>query len=241
MKVLVKSLKNASEQRMFYVNVTLRASTLLAPWFPLYDFGGPEKGRFFGCEEQLQQLMFKVAAVCIDTSPEPLPESKDGLVDWRLRQISPDDFQHRWVQPCFGAWACGSGIFLALPPRRDSQAGWDQASLEAIRLWWWNLGCFAPTIPASDERRERAHCLAGRWSRGALHPCSLPSALAADWSCSSLRWFWPCLLQNAAFPCLRSTLLQIPSRLERTLLSALAGVEDSHPAFFQWRYQLPVL
>ena len=39
--------------------------------------------------------MFKVAAVCIDTSPEPLPESKDGLVDWRLWQISPDDFQHR--------------------------------------------------------------------------------------------------------------------------------------------------
>ena len=28
MKVLVKSLKNASEQRMLYVNVTLRASTL---------------------------------------------------------------------------------------------------------------------------------------------------------------------------------------------------------------------
>jgi len=30
-KVLVKSLKNASEQRMLYVNVTLRASTLVAP------------------------------------------------------------------------------------------------------------------------------------------------------------------------------------------------------------------
>lgn len=39
--------------------------------------------------------MFKVAAVCIDTSPEPLPESKDGFVDWLLRQISPEDFQHR--------------------------------------------------------------------------------------------------------------------------------------------------
>ena len=39
--------------------------------------------------------MFKVAAVCIDTSPEPLPESKDGFVDLRLRKISPDAFQHR--------------------------------------------------------------------------------------------------------------------------------------------------
>jgi len=39
--------------------------------------------------------MFKVATVHIDTSPESLPESKDGFVDWLLRQISPDDFQHR--------------------------------------------------------------------------------------------------------------------------------------------------
>ena len=39
--------------------------------------------------------MFKMAAICIDTSPEPLSESKNGLVDWLLRQISPDDFQHR--------------------------------------------------------------------------------------------------------------------------------------------------
>ena len=39
--------------------------------------------------------MFRVAVVCIDTSPEPLPESKDGIVDWRLRKISPDAFQHR--------------------------------------------------------------------------------------------------------------------------------------------------
>jgi hypothetical protein len=47
------------------------------------------------CEGQLEQFMFKVATVCIGTSPEPLSESKDGLIDWRLRQISPDDFQHR--------------------------------------------------------------------------------------------------------------------------------------------------
>ncbi len=46
-------------------------------------------------QRQLAQLMFKVAAVCIDTSPESLPESKDGFVDWLLRQISPDDFKHR--------------------------------------------------------------------------------------------------------------------------------------------------
>src|SRR6201996_1116827 len=39
--------------------------------------------------------MFKVAAVCIDTSSESLPESKDGFIDWLLRQISPYDFQHR--------------------------------------------------------------------------------------------------------------------------------------------------
>ena len=39
--------------------------------------------------------MFKVAAICIDTSPEPLPKSKDGPVDSRLRQIRPCDFQHR--------------------------------------------------------------------------------------------------------------------------------------------------
>src|ERR1700677_219043 len=40
-------------------------------------------------------LMFKVAAVCIDTSSESLPESKDGFIDWLLRQISPHDIQHR--------------------------------------------------------------------------------------------------------------------------------------------------
>jgi hypothetical protein len=28
--------------------------------------------------------MFKVAAVCIGTSPELLPESEDRFVDWRL-------------------------------------------------------------------------------------------------------------------------------------------------------------
>src|ERR1700761_5682922 len=39
--------------------------------------------------------MFKVAAVCIDTSSESLPESKDGFIAWLLRQISPYDFQHR--------------------------------------------------------------------------------------------------------------------------------------------------
>ena len=39
--------------------------------------------------------MFKVATVCIDTSPEPFFESKDGFVDRLLRQISPDDVQHR--------------------------------------------------------------------------------------------------------------------------------------------------
>ena len=38
--------------------------------------------------------MFKVAAVCIDTSPEPLPESKDGIIDWILRQIGPDVFKY---------------------------------------------------------------------------------------------------------------------------------------------------
>jgi hypothetical protein len=43
--------------------------------------------------------MFKVAAVGIDTSPEPLPESKSGLVDWRQRKISPDVFQHRLEFP----------------------------------------------------------------------------------------------------------------------------------------------
>src|ERR1700761_9800919 len=39
--------------------------------------------------------MFKVAAVCIDTSSESFPESKDGFIDWLLRQISPYDFQPR--------------------------------------------------------------------------------------------------------------------------------------------------
>ena len=52
------------------------------------------KRAVYCCEEQLAQLMFKVAAVCIDTGPEPLPEGNDGLVDWLLRQISPDDFKH---------------------------------------------------------------------------------------------------------------------------------------------------
>ena len=40
-------------------------------------------------------MMFKVAAVCNNTSPVPLFDSKDGFVDGLLRQISPDDFQHR--------------------------------------------------------------------------------------------------------------------------------------------------
>jgi hypothetical protein len=39
--------------------------------------------------------MFNVAAVCIDTSAEPLLESKDDLVDWPLRMISSDALQHR--------------------------------------------------------------------------------------------------------------------------------------------------
>ena len=47
------------------------------------------------CEAQLEQLIFKMTPVCLDTSPEPLPKSKDGLVDWLLRQISPDNLKYR--------------------------------------------------------------------------------------------------------------------------------------------------
>ena len=32
--------------------------------------------------------MFKVVAVCIDTSSESLPESKDGFIDWLLRRLA---------------------------------------------------------------------------------------------------------------------------------------------------------
>ena len=61
--------------------------------------------------------MFKVTAVCIHTSPEPLPESKNGFVDWRLRQISPDDFKHR-LKLClvFGFGLVAPVFFQHCPP-----------------------------------------------------------------------------------------------------------------------------
>ncbi len=94
MKILAKSVKNATEQRqkMLMRHGMLagqsRRDSFWIIWMAL-------KRAVYCCEEQLAQLMFKVAAVCIDTCPESLPEGKDGLVDWLLRQISPDDFQHR--------------------------------------------------------------------------------------------------------------------------------------------------
>ena len=77
-----------------------------------------------GCEEQLEHLMFKVAAVCIDTIPEPLPESKDGFVDWRLRKISPDAFEHRLEFYLASVLELVEPIpLLTSLPGRDSQAG----------------------------------------------------------------------------------------------------------------------
>ena len=74
--------------------------------------------------------MFKVAAVCIDTSPKPLFESKDGFVDWLLRQISPDDFQHR-LEFCLV-----SGLWLVDPiPLQHCSADVIVKRVEIGRVW----------------------------------------------------------------------------------------------------------
>ena len=71
----------------------------------------------FICEGQLEQFMLKVAAVCIHTSPEPLPESKDGLIDWTLRQIGPDDFEYGLeFRLVLGFGLVGPILFKHCPP-----------------------------------------------------------------------------------------------------------------------------
>ena len=105
--------------------------------------------------------MFKVAAVCIDTSPEPLSESKEGLVDLILRQISPDDFEYGLeFRLVLGFGLVGPVHFKHCPP---------YVIVKRVEIWRvWRPFVFGdevgsvllqPFFLASDERRELARNL----------------------------------------------------------------------------------